>query len=109
MVVFAQRCSLFRVTVMCSVWHVYMLICMCMSVGEVSVSDLLLFLLHVLLSLSSQQAPPTRAATTPPIPSLHQQPGPQPEDYSPVAIITHFFEEIITGNLLSQQLFCNVC
>ena len=73
------------------------------STGEVRISDLLLHLLHLMLTLSSQrsssQAPPSSGSP---------QSAVDAEDFNPVHVITHVFEEIIAGNTLGQQLFCNV-
>jgi hypothetical protein len=34
--------------------------------------------------------------------------SPEVEELNPVYVITHVFEEIIAGNTLGQELFCNV-
>lgn len=74
-----------------------------MHVVELGVVDLLSHLLHVMLTMSSFH--PTHQATP-----LHQR-SPMtsvPEDYSPISIITHLFEEIIASSTQSQQVFCHV-
>lgn len=70
--------------------------------GDVSISDLLLHLLKLMLTLSSlPRAPPS-------LPPHHQHSSPDLEDFDPVYMIAHVFEEIIAGNTLGQHLFCNV-
>ena len=75
-----------------------------------SVTDLLLHLLHVMLTLSSfrsGQAMPFLLRTKS-LQQVQQLCMAEEAEFNPIAILAHVFQELINGNALCQQIFCDV-